>query len=98
MREAVYTIVLPDSLPESAALVVTVDDPEVGLALRSPGCAATQEIACAEPGVVAGVTFPNAGAAAAQGVAPLLFVELPDAPPEDPEPEPITLTLDVVDG
>ena len=98
MREAVYALELPATLPPGAQLTVSVDDPAVGLALRSPGCAATEEIACAGPGAQTSVTFPNADEAGSQGVAPLLFVELPDPPAPEPPPEPVVLTLEVVDG
>jgi hypothetical protein len=102
LRERVVRVDLDPGTSATADLIVRVTDPEVGLALRSPGCEADEEIACDAPGASTSVTFPNVGSAAASGVSPFVFVELPDPPDPPPDggepPDPIPVSFEVVDG
>lgn len=98
LRERVIRVALASGMSPTADLVVRVTDPGVGLALRSPGCAAEDEIACAAAGPSTSVIFPNAGEAAAAGIEPFVFVELPDPPAPEPQPSPVEVSFEVVDG
>jgi hypothetical protein len=97
-RERVFRVDLSPDTGPLAELHVTVDDPAVSLALRSPGCGLADEVACAAAEPPTELVFPGAGAAAAAGERPFLFVELPDPPPEGEPADPIALRLDLVDG
>lgn len=98
VREAVYRLALSPETSATADVIVSTTATDVGMALRSPGCLSTDEIACSEPGPPASVTFPNAGEVSAQGVEPMLFVELPDPPPDGEPADPISVEIEVVDG
>jgi hypothetical protein len=97
-REAVYRLALAADTSATADVIVSTAATDVGLALRSPGCLAADEIACSEPGPALSVTFPNAGELGALGVEPMLFVELPDPPPDGEPADPISVEIEVVDG
>jgi len=82
-RERVLRLQLPSGPPQRA-LEVRAMDPDVGLALRTPGCLAADEVACAAPATEgARVVLSGLDAQRLRGVRPYLFVELPsdDSPP-----------------
>ena len=90
-RERVIRLRLPGNLDALDSLQIRADRPEVGLALRAPGCLSSDELACAGPspdGAKVVIVAPDELERA--GVEPYLFVELP-------EPgvlgEPVTLHL-----
>ncbi len=86
------------TLEPGAELQVASVTPDVGLALRAPGCTVDAELDCAEPSSMAGestVTFPVVAQAATDGQSVFLFVEAPSA--EDPLST-VELDLSVVDG
>lgn len=90
MRERVLRLRLPE-LDLQDTLQLHVAQPEVGLALRAPGCLGSDELACMAPrpsGAQVVLTAPELLRQA--GVAPYLFVELPDPGVLD---EPVTVTL-----
>lgn len=77
LRERVLQLDLPPA-PPARALEITVSRPDVGLAVRAPGCLATDELACAAgTGAPARVVIGRLTTLRAAGVAPYLFVELP---------------------
>mgnify|MGYP000093009021 CR=1 FL=1 len=78
-RERVLQVKLPDGLRAQDDLQIRSVRPEVGLAVRAPGCLADDEVDCGAPAVGGTqVTIAGPAALAAAGVAPYLFVELPD--------------------
>jgi hypothetical protein len=91
MRERVLRLALPDGLDPGMTLELAVDHPEVVLAVRAPGCAPGEELVCAPAtpgGAVALVEGVDALAGA--GIAPYLFIELPDAVTGDDPPIAVT--------
>jgi hypothetical protein len=85
-RERVFRLGLPQGLPDGTDLEIRTDHPDVALALRAPGCDVGAEVACA-PATSAGavVTLTDVPDLAGPGIAPYLFVELPDSMgPGDP--------------
>ncbi len=79
-RERVFRLGLPASPPPGASLQIRAAHPEVGLAVRAPGCDPGAELACS--GAVpqgATVQLTAVGELAAVETAPYLFVELPDS-------------------
>lgn len=92
-RERVLELELP-AAPPQRALEITAGRPDVGLAVRSPGCLASAELACAAP--IAGgarVVIPGLAGLRRAGVTPYLFVELPAGSEQDP---PFTLQFRLV--
>jgi len=90
MRERVLRLMLPELDPQDA-LELHVAQAEVGLALRAPGCLVGDELACMAPrpsGAQVVLAAPEQLRQA--GVAPYLFVELPEPGVLD---EPVTVTL-----
>lgn len=78
-RERVLRLTMPEELGPLDSLELRVAAPEVGLALRAPGCFASDELACmgARPsGAQVVIAAPDELRQA--GVAPYLFVELPE--------------------
>ncbi|WAS95435.1 hypothetical protein [Nannocystis punicea] len=93
LRERVLQLDLP-AVPPARALEITVSRPDVGLAVRTPGCLATDELACAAgTGGPARVVVDRLAARRAAGVAPYLFIELPPDSEGDPA---FTLNLRLV--
>jgi hypothetical protein len=79
MRERVLRLTMPTDLGPQDSLEIRVEEPEVGLAVRAPGCLASDELACMAPrpsGAQVVIAAPDELRRA--GVAPYLFVELPD--------------------
>jgi len=79
MRERVLRLTMPTELGPHDSLEIRVERPEVGLALRAPGCLASDELACMAPrpsGAQVVIAEPRALRQA--GVDPYLFVELPE--------------------
>ncbi len=80
--ERVHRLVLPAEISPTARLEILADDPRVGLAVRAPDCLPDHAQACL-PADLEGGPFPLILASgllqtwAMQGVAPLLFIELP---------------------
>jgi hypothetical protein len=71
---------MPPELGPQDSLQIGVAQPAVGLALRAPGCLASEELACMAPrpsGAQVVIAAPDQLRQA--GVAPFLFVELPEA-------------------
>lgn len=84
LRERVLQLDLP-VVPPARALEITVSRPDIGLAVRSPGCLATDEVACAAgTGAPARIVLDRLAARRAAGVAPYLFIELPLHSERDP--------------
>jgi hypothetical protein len=84
-RERVLRLVLPPTLPPTDLRIVC-DAPDVGIALRAPGCDPDDERVCvagggAGPGLGVDELVPGVDPWGRDGIAPLLFVELP-GPPE----------------
>ncbi|MBL9103249.1 MAG: hypothetical protein JNL82_20050 [Myxococcales bacterium] len=78
-RERVLQVELPAGLGPLDSLRIRSDRPEVGLAVRAPSCLGSDELDCGAPGVGgAEVTIEAPGELHAAGVAPYVFVELPD--------------------
>ena len=78
-RERVMRLHLPAQLGPFDSLQIRVDEREVGLAVRAPGCLASDELACAAPSPAgAQVTIVAPDELQRSGVAPFLFVELPE--------------------
>ena len=83
--ERVHRLLLPAEISPTARLEIVADDPDVGLALRAPDCLPEHAQGCVPADLVGGphtliVGAGQAGQLAAwamQGVAPLLFIELP---------------------
>ncbi len=79
MRERVLRLTMPAELGPQDSLEISVLQPEVGLALRAPGCLASDELDCMGPrpsGAQVVIAAPQQLRQA--GVAPYLFVELPE--------------------
>ncbi|MBA3549729.1 MAG: hypothetical protein H0T76_24890 [Nannocystis sp.] len=82
MRERVLRLVMPADLGPQDSLELRVGGPDVGLvglAVRAPGCLASDELACMAPrpyGARVVIAAPDQLRQA--GVAPYLFVELPE--------------------
>ncbi len=90
-RERVIRLRLPAGLGMHSSLQIRTERPEIGLALRAPGCLASEEQACAPPSPAGSqVTIAAPDELQREGVEPYLFVEMP-------EPgvltEPVTLRL-----
>lgn len=78
-RERVLQLRLPAGLRAQDSLQIRSDRPEVGLAVRAPGCLGSDELDCGAPGVGGTeVTIAAPAELYAAGVAPYVFVELPD--------------------
>lgn len=78
-RERVLRLRLPAGLGALDSLQIRVEEHEVGLALRAPGCLGSDELACVAPSPAgAQVTIAAPDELQRAGVAPYLFVELPD--------------------
>ena len=70
---------MPPGLDAHDVLTITSPVDTIGLAVRGPGCLAGDELDCAAPSTSgATVTVPQPAVLQAAGVAPFLFVELPD--------------------
>jgi hypothetical protein len=79
MRERVLRLTMPAELGPQDSLEISVLQPEVGLALRAPGCLASDELDCMAPRPSgAQVVIVAPGQLGQAGVAPYLFVELPE--------------------
>lgn len=90
-RERVMRLRLPGGLEPQYDLQIHADRPEVGLAVRAPGCLASDELACEAPSAGGSrVTIAAPGALQRADIEPYLFVELP-AP--GVLTEPVTLHL-----
>ena len=79
MRERVLRLTMPADLGPQDSLELRVESPEVGLAVRAPGCLASDELACMAPrpyGARVVIAAPDELRQA--GVAPYVFVELPE--------------------
>jgi hypothetical protein len=77
-RERVLRLRLPGDLEPQYDLQIHADRPEVGLAVRAPGCLASDELACAAPSAGGSrVTIAAPGALQRADIEPYLFVELP---------------------
>ncbi|HEY8375118.1 MAG TPA: hypothetical protein VIK91_01460 [Nannocystis sp.] len=84
LRERVLRLALPDAGP-ARALEIVAGRPDVGLAVRAPGCLADDEVACAAGGdEPARVVIGDLMGLRAAGVEPYLFVELPAGSEQDP--------------
>jgi hypothetical protein len=97
--ERVDRLELPATLPSDAMLVVRVDDPRVGLALRGSSCAPEDALACtpSDTGSESVLVWGGDGelsALAQAGEAPLLFIELPRSDGALPVGE-ITVDLEI---
>jgi hypothetical protein len=80
--ERVHRLLLPAEISPSARLEIVANDPRVGLAVRMPDCLPEHAHACSPVDLEAGphtlVVGENQLATwAMQGIAPLLFIELP---------------------
>lgn len=78
-RERVMRLRLPDGLGPFDSLQIRSDRPEVGLALRAPGCLASDELDCAGPSAAGSrVVIEAPDELERAGVEPYLFIELPE--------------------
>lgn len=78
-RERVLQVELPAGLRAQDSLRIRSPRPEVGLAVRAPGCLGSDELDCGAPRVGgAQVMIESPAALYAAGVRPYVFVELPD--------------------
>lgn len=78
-RERVLQIQLPADLRARDSLEIRSERPEVGLAVRAPGCLADDELGCGAPAIGGtAVVIVKPAALQAAGVSPYLFVELPE--------------------
>lgn len=78
-RERVLQVHIASDMRPQDSLRIHSLRPEVGLAVRAPGCLGTDESACGAPRVGgAQVTIAEPRALQAAGVSPYLFVELPE--------------------
>ncbi|MCA9694640.1 MAG: hypothetical protein R3A51_06135 [Nannocystaceae bacterium] len=94
-RDRVYRLALPAGLGDGAVLRIHTDHPGVGLGLRAPSCLDADERACAAPAEDgATVDLGDLAALAGDGVAPLLFVELP----QEPDAGEVAIELTILDG
>lgn len=101
--EQVERLELPPGLSETASLVITSDDPRVGLALRSRDCAPEHELACAPAtgsggGTSLSLTTPGLLAdLAAAGEGPLLFIELVEPELDADPPAAVQVSVELFD-
>ena len=78
-RERVIRLRLPDGLGLHDSLQIRTERPEIGLALRAPGCLAREEMACAPPSPAGSqVTIAAPDELRREGIEPYLFVEMPE--------------------
>ena len=77
-RERVLQLRLPEGGPH--ALEIRADRPEVGLAVRAPGCLPSDERGCVDPDPLAPDAPPVLGAVELSDPEAFLFVELPAEP------------------
>ena len=80
-RERVLRLTLPAALADSVqhSLQIWTEQPEIGLALRAPGCLASDELDCSPPSPAGSqVTIAAPDELLRSGVQPYLFVELPE--------------------
>jgi hypothetical protein len=78
-RERVLRLALPASLGPLDSLQIWTDRPEVGLALRAPGCLVSDELDCSPPSPAGSqVTIVAPDELQRKGVQPYLFVEQPE--------------------
>lgn len=78
-RERVLRLALPASLGARDSLKIWAEQPEIGLALRAPGCLLSDELDCSPPSPAGSQVVIAAPAELQQaGVKPYLFVELPE--------------------
>lgn len=78
-RERVLRLALPATLGPLDSLQIWTDRPEVGLALRAPGCLVSDELDCSQPSPAGSqVTIVAPDELQRKGVQPYLFVELPE--------------------
>ena len=90
-RERVLRLALPPGLGPLSSLEIWAERPEIGLALRAPGCLASDELDCSPPAPGGSqVTIVAPDELARVGVEPYLFVELPEPGVLS---EPVTLHL-----
>jgi hypothetical protein len=78
-RERVLQLRLPAGIGAMHSLLIASDTPQIGLALRAPGCLAGDELDCGAPapgGTQVTIVAPDELQRA--GVEPYLFVELPE--------------------
>jgi len=88
-RERVMRLRLPVGLGPQLSLQIRTERPEIGLALRAPGCLVSDELACAAPSSAGSqVTIVAPDELQREGVEPYLFVEMPEPGVLD---EPVTL-------
>ena len=82
--ERVLELRLPAELPERAVLTATTAAADVGIALRGPGCLASDELACAAPSPSGAIASVDALAVETAGSPSIYaFVELPVDPLDD---------------
>ncbi len=87
--DRVLALRLPAELPDRAVLTATTTAADVGIALRGPGCLASDELACAAPSPSGATATIDALAQRIDGADTVFaFVELPAARADDPEGEP----------
>ncbi len=90
-RERVIRLRLPALLGPQISLQIRTERPEIGLALRAPGCLANEELACAAPSPAGSqVTIVAPDELQRAGIEPYLFVEMPEPGVLE---EPVTLHL-----
>lgn len=90
-RERVLRLALPGSLGPKDSLQIWTVQPEIGLALRAPGCLGSDELDCSPPSPAGSqVTIVAPDELLSAGVQPYLFVELPE---RGVLTEPVTLHL-----
>ena len=78
-RERLLRLRLPGGLGVHSSLQIRTERPEIGLALRAPGCLASEETACAPPSPAGSqVTIAAPDELQRAGVEPYLFVEMPE--------------------
>ena len=78
-RERVMRLRLPVGLGPQMSLQIRTERPEIGLALRAPGCLASEELACAAPSPAGSqVTIVAPDELQREGIEPYLFVEMPE--------------------
>lgn len=78
-RERVLQVRLPGGLGPLDSLRIRSERPEVGLAVRAPSCLGSDELGCGAPEIGGTeVTIVDPSELYAAGVAPYVFVELPD--------------------
>lgn len=78
-RERVIRLRLPGGLGPQMSLQIRTERPEIGLALRAPGCLASEELACAASSAAGSqVTIVAPDELQREGIEPYLFVEMPE--------------------